>query len=227
MRTPRPSAATVCRTSAWLVALGATLSSAAATFEVAVTDERGEPVGRVAVYATSTAPGAGATDPNVPSEAVMDQHDNQFVPHLLVVQVGTEVLFPNNDLVSHHVYSFSPAKTFELGLYKGNTHPPLVFDEPGIVVVGCNIHDGMLGYVLVVATPHFALTDARGIATFELPPGDYAVDAWTPRARPNALPAAQRLTVTTGGKSALAFRFAGRLAPEHDHSATSLSWDRY
>ena len=61
----------------------------------------------------------------------MDQAHNAFVPHILIVQAGTSVLFPNNDVVSHHVYSFSEPKTFEFPLYKGNAHPPLVFDRPG------------------------------------------------------------------------------------------------
>ncbi len=73
--------------------------------------------------------------------------------------------------MSHHVYSFSEAKTFELALYKGNAHPPLVFDRPGVVVLGCNIHDSMLGYILVVDTPHFASTDAAGALSLDEPAG--------------------------------------------------------
>ena len=89
----------------------------------------------------------------------MDQAKNAFVPICWSCRPGTSVLFPNNDAVSHQVYSFSEAKTFELGLYKGNVYPPLQFDKPGVVVLGCNIHDGMLGYIVVVDTPYFALTD--------------------------------------------------------------------
>jgi len=220
---------------AWLALLGMAVRCGAATVEVKVTDERGEPVQRVAVYATSTslavhAPVAAAANPagSRPS-AVMDQHENQFVPHLLIVQAGTEVLFPNSDVVSHHVYSFSAAKTFELGLYKGNAHPPLVFDEPGVVVLGCNIHDSMLGYILVVPTPHFTLTDERGVALIDdLAAGDYTVEAWTPRARPAGLPAARSVSVAAGGApAALELQLKGRLAPDQDHGATSLSWERY
>jgi hypothetical protein len=147
---------------------------------------------------------------------------------VLVISAGTQVEFPNHDIVSHHVYSFSQAKTFELALYKGNTHPPLVFDEPGVVVLGCNIHDSMLGYIVVVPTEHYALSDERGTVRLEgVPSGDYMVDVWTPRARPTGLPAAQRVIVTDGVAKVDA-RITGRLAPGQDHKhGSTLSWDRY
>jgi hypothetical protein len=158
----------------------------------------------------------------------MDQQHNEFVPHVLVISAGTQVEFPNHDVVSHHVYSFSQAKTFELALYKGNTHPPLAFDEPGVVVLGCNIHDSMLGYIVVVPTEHYALSDERGTVRLEgVPAGDYTVDVWTPRARPTGLPAAQRVTVADG-VATLDARITGRLAPEQNHKhGSTLSWDRY
>ena len=155
----------------------------------------------------------------------MDQANNAFVPHLLVVQTGTSVLFPNNDVVSHHVYSFSEAKTFELGLYKGDVYPPVQFDTPGIVVLGCNIHDGMLGYILVVDTPYYAMTDEHGPSSSPaLADGDYTIDLWTPRARPNALPAAAARTSTSPSSVVSSRRQA--LARSH-HGAASLSWERY
>ena len=196
----------------------------AATITVDVVDERGAPVAGVAVYATSTV--AQPRERRAPT-AVMDQANNAFVPHLLVVEIGTEVLFPNSDTVSHHVYSFSDAKSFELGLYKGNAYPPVRFDRPGIVVLGCNIHDGMLGYVVVVDTPHFALTDDHGTARLDgVAAGDYVVDAWTPRVRPSGLPGAARITVTDAAAETV-FTLRGKLAPDHDHTAAALSWDRY
>jgi hypothetical protein len=160
-------------------------------------------------------------------KAIMDQERLQFVPHLLVVQTGTEVAFPNGDEVSHHVYSFSETKPFELALYKGNVYPPVVFDRPGVVVLGCNIHDGMLGYVVVVDTPHFAKTDDQGVALIDdVPSGDYVVAAWTPRVRSADLPPTQQITVT-GGTTVAEIRIAGRLAPAHDHRTSSLTWERY
>ena len=96
-----------------------------------------------------------------PPKAVIDQHHEQFVPRVLIVQRGTEVSFPNTDRVQHHVYSFSQTKQFELPLYRGNEHPPVMFDHAGVAVLGCNIHDHMVGYVLVVDSSHFGFTDRR------------------------------------------------------------------
>jgi plastocyanin len=221
------------RLSSLLVALAPAVHAVAATLEVSVVDEQGQPLENVAVYAMP-AHGAGRHGPAVdradaaPEPAVMDQQGLQFVPHLLVVQSGALVTFPNGDKVSHHVYSFSETKTFELPLYKGDLHPPVLFEQPGVVVLGCNIHDGMLGYVVVVDTPHFARTNEQGIALIdEVPHGDYAVTVWTPRVRPTSLPAAQPVAVTMPGTVAAEVRIAGRLAPAHEHAASSLTWDRY
>jgi plastocyanin len=224
MRKDRRAPRALLRVGIWLAAFGAAVPSYAGTLVVRVTDEHGEPLARVAVYAAST---ASPVHPSTPRpKAVMDQQHTQFVPHVLIVSAGTEVQFPNNDVVSHHVYSFSEAKTFELGLYKGNTHPPLVFDKPGIVVLGCNIHDSMLGYIVVVPSEHYGMTDDRGTLRLEgLPAGDYTVDAWTPRARPAGLPTEQRIAVAD--TATVEFQVTGRLAPEHDHGSSSLTWDRY
>jgi plastocyanin len=210
--------------------LAASSAGAAATLTVSVIDGDGRPVKEVAVYAVprERPPVTAGTEGAAAATAVMDQVQNTFVPHLLVVQAGTSVVFPNSDTVSHHVYSFSPAKTFELGLYRGNAHPPLLFENTGVVVLGCNIHDGMLGYILVVDTPHFAVTAADGAATLAgLPAGEYTTGLWTPRARPGDLP--PDATVALNGEDAkpVVFRIDGKLRPEHDHSSTSLSWERY
>ncbi len=116
-----------------------------------------------------------------PATAVMDQRNLAFVPRVLVVAVGTSVEFPNNDSVSHQVYSFSPAKKFQLPLYKGARHPPVTFDQEGLVVLGCNIHDGMAGYIYVTAAPFFGTTDATGtLRLTDLPIGDYRITLWSP-----------------------------------------------
>ena len=128
--------------------------------------------------------------------AIMDQRDSTFVPGVLVVQAGTTVSFPNSDVVRHQVYSFSPAKPFELPLYEGTPLAPVLFDRPGVVVVGCNIHDWMIGYIVVLDTPHFAKTDAQGRVRLDVPAGAYRLQAWHARAvgepgsRPVAVPAA-------------------------------------
>jgi hypothetical protein len=102
-----------------------------------------------------------------------------------------------------------------------------VFDQPGIVVVGCNIHDSMLGYIRVVDTPHFAVTNEQGVALIDgVPNGDYTVEAWTPRVRAADLPAAQHVAVANTAIAA-EIRITGRLAPAHSHGSGSLTWDRY
>lgn len=113
-----------------------------------------------------------------PESAEMDQRDLQFAPRVLAVTQGTRVRFPNRDNLRHQVYSFSPAKTFELPLYSGTPAAPVQFDRAGVVELGCNIHDGMIGYVVVLDTPYHAVTDAGGRATLDVPPGDYELRAW-------------------------------------------------
>lgn len=116
--------------------------------------------------------------------AIMDQRNLQYSPYVIAVQVGTSVAFPNSDDIRHHVYSFSPAKRFELRLYHGTTAEPVLFDEPGKVVLGCNIHDSMLGYIFVVDTPYFALTDAKGEASVNLGvANDWTVRVEHPRSK--------------------------------------------
>lgn len=113
--------------------------------------------------------------------AVMDQRDSTFVPGVLPVQVGTAVSFPNSDRVQHQVYSFSTPKPFELPLYAGTPRAPILFDQPGVVVVGCNIHDWMIGYIVVLDTPHFGKSRAEGKVRVTAPPGRYTLRVWHPR----------------------------------------------
>lgn len=119
--------------------------------------------------------------PTPPLPGVMDQQNRQFQPHILVVQRGAEVSFPNSDSIKHHVFSFSPAKTFEIRLYRGETTEPLVFEKTGAVELGCNVHDWMLGYIYVVDSPYFTRSDAQGRAVIEAPASDYTLGIWHPR----------------------------------------------
>jgi plastocyanin len=151
----------------------------ATALQVAVVDQAGKPVEDVVVTATAlTAPPA---DPPVPMEGIVDQIDKNFVPYVTVVRAGTQVRFPNSDNIRHHVYSFSPPKRFELPLYAGTRAAPVLFDRPGTVVMGCNIHDWMVGYVYVSDTPYFAKTPREGIVRLrDLPAGQYTVRVWHP-----------------------------------------------
>jgi plastocyanin len=117
----------------------------------------------------------------LPRKAEIDQRNKMFVPAVTVVQTGAAVAFPNSDNIRHQVYSFSPAKVFNIKLYSGRPSEPVVFDKPGVVVLGCNIHDRMLAWVVVVDTPWFSRTDATGVAELgNLPAGDYELHFWHP-----------------------------------------------
>lgn len=113
-----------------------------------------------------------------PQPVEMSQRDKRFMPGVLAVQSGTPVSFPNFDTVRHHVYSFSPIKTFEIKLYVGTPAAPVVFDVPGTAVLGCNIHDQMAAFIRVVDTPHFARTDTSGQARLDVPGGSHRVQVW-------------------------------------------------
>jgi plastocyanin len=158
---------------------GATAFAQTTELVATVTDEGGNPVADAVVVAV---PADGALGPGArPRESVVDQVGREFVPKVIAVFVGTAVTFPNHDNVRHQVYSFSPAKRFELPLYSGVPAQPVVFDKPGIVVLGCNIHDWMIGYVYVSESPYFAKTGDDGKAVIsDLPPRIYVVRVWHP-----------------------------------------------
>jgi len=142
---------------------------------VQVQDTAGKPLADAVIYAEPE----GALPASKPAGAQIEQKGLKFLPLVTVVQTGATILFPNNDKVRHHIYSFSPAHKFDQKLYSGQQAAPQVFDKAGTVVLGCNIHDKMLAYVKVVDTPYFAKTDSQGAARIELPAGGkYTVHAW-------------------------------------------------
>ena len=158
----------------------------AATLTVGVVDQATTAVADTVVYAVPVKPSA-SNRPPVAVEIVQQQRT--FSPLVTVVQTGASVSFPNRDTVRHQVYSFSPAKTFELRLYAGVPVAPLIFDKPGLVVLGCNIHDRMVAYVMVVDTPWYGKTADNGVVRIEgLPPGEYRVSVWHPRMTATAAP---------------------------------------
>ena len=168
-----------------------------------VKDESGNAVEDAVVSLAS--PGAAAVGPRG-ARAVMDQVDKQFIPHVLPIAVGTQVTFPNRDNIRHHVYSFSPAKKFELPLYIGTPATPIVFDKPGVVALGCNIHDWMVAYVYVLATPDFARTGANGKVTLgQVPPGRHEARVWHPRMRGEVDKTTRSVTVNPGETTEVAF----------------------
>lgn len=157
----------------------------AAQITVTVTDAAGMYVNNavIAMFDGSDAnAGAKVGVRGGPTQLVaLDQLNKQFVPHVLAIQVGTSLTFPNSDNIRHQVYSFSDAKRFELKLYSGTSAPPVLFDVPGVVVLGCNIHDWMSAYLYVLNTPYFAMTDTAGYAALDVPAGHYTLRIWHPR----------------------------------------------
>jgi plastocyanin len=128
---------------------------------------------------------AGESGPvRFPWPMVVEQRNMQFRPFVLIAPVGAEVAFPNHDPFQHHVYSFSPAKTFELKLYGHDETRRVRFDKTGVVALGCNIHDDMTGFVRVVDTPYAAKTDAAGEAVIRgLAAGPAELSVWHPYLR--------------------------------------------
>ncbi|MEO6226715.1 MAG: methylamine utilization protein [Thermomonas sp.] len=172
-------------------------SAVAGTITVTVTGQGGPLENAVvAMYAAHAPPAT-----RLPSRD-MDQRGMTFQPHVLAVQAGSEVGFPNSDNTRHQVYSFSPAKTFELPLYSGTKAKPIQLGTPGVVELGCNIHDWMLGYIVVLDTPYFAVTSANGQATIEVPSGSYRLEAWhESQDAPPGQRTSQQVTVTANKSS--------------------------
>lgn len=113
--------------------------------------------------------------------AQVTQKDMNFLPALLPIQAGTTVEFPNEDDTYHNIFSYSPAKRFDLGRYRGDERPipSVVFDQPGLVTLRCDIHEHMRGLILVLKTPYFTTTDANGHFRLSgLPTGSYTLKAW-------------------------------------------------
>jgi plastocyanin len=165
-----------------LLALPAILaaSAAAATLDALVRTPGGKPLPDAAVVLEALAP-TPRQAPKNQAHAVIEQRGAEFSPYVTVVQTGTAVDFPNNDTVRHHVYSFSQPKRFEIKLYAGKPGQPITFDKPGEVVIGCNIHDWMEAYVLVVESPYFGKTGPDGqVHIANLPAGRYRLQLWHP-----------------------------------------------
>ena len=179
------------------------LAAAAGDLTVTVRDGDGRPVADAVVVLDGGPPHAPAARP---PRAQIHQRNQAFVPQVLAVRVGTVVEFPNDDPVLHHVYSFSPAKTFDLRLYGQAEVPTVIFDKPGVVALGCNIHDSMRGYVYVTESPLHAVTDASGTARFNaLPEGEYSLSAWHARLKDGALPPPIQFSQPTADNEAIEF----------------------
>ena len=201
------------------------IARAASALSVTVVGADGKPVEGAVVLAEPTAP---APRPATGLRATMDQRDLKFVPDVLVVQTGTAVDFPNSDQVRHQVYSFSSAKTFQLALYAGRAHAPVVFDHAGLVTLGCNIHDSMVGYIWVTDSPWFGRTGANGTVQLrDLAPGEYAVRIWHSRLSESGPQLQTRLRVEEGAPVTASFHLRHALKPELMHHGADKKWADY
>ena len=165
----------------FVLAMLSTLSVAgvAADLHAVVRSDKGEPVRDAVIVAV---PDVAPPKPARPKLEQVEQIGEEFVPKVKAIQVGSSVSFPNRDSVRHHVYSFSPPRRFDLPLYVGTPAKPVLFDKPGVVVLGCNIHDWMIAYIYVSESPYYATTGANGEATISgMPAGDYTVRVWHPQ----------------------------------------------
>ena len=195
----------------WLLLAAAALE--AASVEVTLHQADGAPLADAVLVVQPIDPPALPA----PAEATMDQREHRFVPHVLPVQTGARVRFPNSDDVSHHVYSFSAAKRFELFLARGAGPQEVTFDKPGVVALGCNVHDWMLAYVYVVDTPYFALTGADGTATISsLPAGRYRLEAWHPRLVDPPAMLRREATLASESRESWRLRLEKALLPARD-----------
>jgi plastocyanin len=187
-----------------------------------VLGQDGKPIANAVVFVQEPATLQPAT---ASSPAIMDQFNKTFVPQMLPVPVGTQVRFPNRDQIRHHVYSFSRPKRFELPLYKGEDAPPVLFDKPGVVKIGCNIHDWMSAIILVLPNDRFAVTKEDG--TFSLPgldSGSYTITAWHAQSRDKTEDVAQRVAIDAEDPQ-LTFKLS--LAPARTRPATrGARWDQ-
>ena len=171
-------------------------AAVAATVTITVRQPNGAPLTDGVVLIDS----AAAPRPVPHGPYMMEQKQIAFQPHVLIVPVGAQVAFPNRDLVRHHVYSFSKAKRFDLKLYGREDQRSIVFDTPGVVALGCNIHDTMSGFVIVTATPFYARTDANGRVTIHgVPAGPVTLRLWSPSIRASGNVLTQAASVPAAG----------------------------
>lgn len=149
---------------------------ALAAVDITVTDQQGQALEDAVVELLDP-----ANKQFSQKKAEVKQQDLTFIPFVSAYQSGTAVDFPNMDKTRHHVYSFSPAKVFELKLYANKPEAPVLFDQAGIIALGCNIHDYMQAYIYIGDSPFLQVTDNKGQVTFnDVPDGTYQLKVWHP-----------------------------------------------
>lgn len=169
----------------FVLAIAASANGMAGELQINVNTKNGKPLENVVVTLERVGGMRDATstlDSSEPLEFSIKQIDQEFVPAVTVMPVGSSVSFPNQDDILHHVYSFSKAKTFDLPLYKGIPNEPIKFDVAGVATLGCNIHDWMSAHVVIVDTPYYQQTNTQGQAQLiDVVAGEYELVLWHPR----------------------------------------------
>jgi plastocyanin len=184
--------------------------AAAASLAISVQLADGKPLADAVI---TVQPVGRKLPPPAPIHAAMDQMNRMFVPEVLVVPVGSAVSFPNSDSVSHQIYSFSPAKRFQLPLYRGKPYAPVIFDHAGIIILGCNIHDWMIAYIDVTDAPFYGTTNAQGAWSAQLPAGHYQITVWHPRMREQTPTLVRELAIDSGDRATLTLQLTKPLRP--------------
>ena len=179
--------------------LSLALSVAAHALEVRLTDAKAQPISDAVVSLVPLGAPAKITPPAEP--IVVTQSGEEFSPYVTPVVAGTRVVFRNDDKVKHHVYSATQPTKFDLPLSGGETKNSVLFDRPGVIPIGCNIHEWMSAYVVVLNTPYFASSSAAGLAALPaVPAGRYRLEIWHPRL---AKTDTRELTLTATGDAPL------------------------
>jgi plastocyanin len=154
------------------------IDSAFSQTRLKIVDQNNVPLANAVVEYAAAIPAQQAVNEQI---YIMDQVNKQFVPHVLVIPENSFVSFPNSDDIRHHVYSFSSAKTFELKLYAGKPKSPVQFNKKGLVVMGCNIHDSMVGYIYVSDNAHTFISNEKGeILLTDSLPNNTQLQVWHP-----------------------------------------------
>ncbi len=154
----------------------------AQTLEFSLRDDNGEPVSEAVIEVLL--PESERSNYQSSASFTIDQQDKEFVPHITTAVAGSEISFPNSDAILHHVYSFSPARTFNIPLYGRGENDGFfeTFPEPGVVEIGCNIHDWMLAYIYIGETTLMGVTDDEGkVVLHDLPEGEFQLRIWHAR----------------------------------------------
>ena len=197
-------------------------NASAATVEVAITGTDGRPAAQAVTELFPETQPIALPASRLPSEAIVDQRDETFIPLVTIIRRGGHVSFRNSDHTMHQVYSFSNIKQFAFEVDKGQTSALVAFDRPGVAAIGCNIHDQMVTFVYVADTPWAVSADTNGRAEIrDVPPGHYRVSVWDPQIMPGYHPEAASLQVTNNGAKlslSIPLLSAGKPGMKHSHT---------